>query len=101
MGYQQVLEACALRPDIEQMLGGSDLIQIGERGVTLSGGQRQRISLARAAYKDSSVIILDDPFSALDAGTGKLVFERLIASPTQAFFTTAGGLIGDTRVTFY
>jgi ABC-type multidrug transport system fused ATPase/permease subunit len=93
--YNAVLDACALRPDIEQ-LGGSDLIQIGERGVTLSGGQRQRISLARAAYKaaqsSSSCIILDDPFSALDAGTGKIVFERLIASP-QALLKNSAVLL--------
>ncbi|OEU11111.1 ATP-binding cassette transporter [Fragilariopsis cylindrus CCMP1102] len=93
--YNAVLDACALRPDIQQ-LGGSDLIQIGERGVTLSGGQRQRISLARAAYKaaqsSSSCIILDDPFSALDAGTGKIVFERLIASP-QALLKNSAVLL--------
>jgi ABC-type sulfate/molybdate transport systems ATPase subunit len=49
--------------------------------VTLSGGQRQRVSLARAAYVRASCVILDDPFSALDSGTGKQVFDRLIAAP--------------------
>ena len=79
--YDKVLDACALRPDLDQLGEAGDLTEIGERGVTLSGGQKQRVSLARAAYNaDASIFIMDDPFSALDAGTGKMVFERLIAS---------------------
>jgi ABC-type nitrate/sulfonate/bicarbonate transport system ATPase subunit len=37
--------------------------------------------LVRAAYTQSSLVILDNPFSALDSGTGKAVFEPLIALP--------------------
>jgi ATP-binding cassette subfamily B protein len=42
---------------------------LGERGITLSGGQRQRTSLSRGFLKDSSILILDDSVSAVDAVT--------------------------------
>ena len=39
---------------------------ISEQGKNISGGQMQRIGLARALYKDTPVLILDEPFSELD-----------------------------------
>jgi ATP-binding cassette subfamily B protein len=51
--------------------------RIGEQGLSLSGGQRQRLALARAVLGRPSVLVLDDPLSALDIHTEGLVEEAL------------------------
>lgn len=50
---------------------------VGERGVRLSGGQRQRIGIARALYKQVSMLIFDEATSALDSSTELEVMEAI------------------------
>ncbi|RZC74143.1 hypothetical protein C5167_049623 [Papaver somniferum] len=75
--YDRTIRACALTKDFELFQAG-DLTEIGERGINMSGGQKQRIQLARAAYQDADIYILDDPFSAVDAHTGSQLFEECL-----------------------
>jgi len=51
--------------------------QVGERGIRLSGGQRQRLGIARALYKQSSVLFFDEATSALDDATERAILETL------------------------
>ena len=75
----EALEASALINDINRFEKGLDT-KVGEKGVRVSGGQRQRIALARAIYSGSDILILDDPFSAVDIATEKEIIDHLKTS---------------------
>jgi ATP-binding cassette, subfamily B, bacterial len=58
---------------------------VSERGASLSGGEKQCIGIARAMLKDAPIVILDEPTSAMDAHTERLVMdgvERLLRGRT-------------------
>lgn len=60
------------------MLAGRDETEIGENGTNLSGGQKARIGLARALYTDRDIVLMDDPFSAVDATSKNRIFNQVI-----------------------
>jgi ABC-type transport system involved in cytochrome bd biosynthesis fused ATPase/permease subunit len=72
---RKAVKAAGLTGKGNNALGLQRLIR--ENGKKLSGGQRQRIAFARALYKDFDLLILDEPFSELDASSEKQMLEFL------------------------
>mgnify|MGYP000814599289 CR=1 FL=1 len=70
------LAAAALKEEVLAMEKGTETV-IGRGGTRLSGGQAQRLALARTLAHPRPVLILDDPFSALDRDTEDTVFADL------------------------
>lgn len=77
--FDEIIRACSLVQDLK-MLPQGDRTEIGEKGINLSGGQKARVSLARAAYSDTDIVLLDDPLSAVDAHVGKAILEQCLLS---------------------
>ena len=70
------LQQVALDGEVRAMEQGLDTV-IGPSGTRLSGGQAQRLALARTLAHPRPVLVLDDPFSALDRSTEDAVFANL------------------------
>ena len=72
----EYLRAVCMDKEVEAMEQGADTI-IGSEGIRLSGGQAQRIALARMLCHKKLVLVLDDPFSALDRNTEEQIYKKL------------------------
>lgn len=71
-----VLHDVCFDEDLKDMPDGIHTM-VGSSGVRLSGGQQARIALARALYRHSPLMILDDPFSSVDMKTEEAIIENL------------------------
>lgn len=74
-----VLKMVCFDEDLKSMEKGIETL-VGNGGVRLSGGQQARIALARTLYHKNKILILDDPFSAVDMKTEKNIIDNLRAN---------------------
>lgn len=72
------LNAACMKQEVAEMTDGKNTL-IGSGGAYLSGGQAKRLAFARTLCHDKPILILDDPFSALDKNTEQQAFVNLQA----------------------
>jgi ATP-binding cassette subfamily B multidrug efflux pump len=89
------IQVAGLEEDVHRFPDGPHT-QIGEQGVRVSGGQRQRIALARALAVRPGLLVLDDPFSAVDADT-----EARIISALRESFGPAAATENQATIIFF
>lgn len=83
-----VIKAASLDNLISSLPQGLDTL-VNEQGGNFSQGQLQRIAIARALLKDSTILLMDETTSALDADTEKRVLENImIANPAKICIVT-------------
>ena len=92
LAHQSVVQS-GLEEKLDSLEKGLDtqlLKVIYDDGIDLSGGQKQKLALARALYKNSPVVVLDEPTAALDAiAESKLYsdFDKLIGGKTSIYIS--------------
>lgn len=69
-----MIRVVCLEDEVKAMENGIHTL-VGTGGIRLSGGQAQRLALARTLYHKRPVLVLDDPFSALDKETEAQIFK--------------------------
>lgn len=92
--FEEALDAAEARTFLEKLPKGLDNYvnqwiehDDGTSGVDLSGGQWQRLALARNFYRNSPIIILDEPTSAIDALAESRIFKRLLKKKDKTIVT--------------
>lgn len=82
MQYKKIIEFCELQQDLDALSAKGDETEVGDNGTELSGGQQQRVAIARALYAPANVILMDDPFSALDDQVTNSIFNKAVKNLT-------------------
>ncbi|KAH8055854.1 ATPase [Aureococcus anophagefferens] len=76
--FAKAVNLAAFERDLELLPDGRDTV-VGERGTTLSGGQQHRLGVARAAYGDPRLLLLDALLAAVDAAVARRIFDGVKA----------------------
>lgn len=83
-----VLQQVELADFIKEQPKGIET-NVGERGIKISGGQRQRIGIARALYRNPSILVMDEATAALDNITERKIIKTLAKIKDKTFITIA------------
>jgi ATP-binding cassette subfamily B protein len=89
----RALDVAQLRSTLGVLPDGLDT-SLGERGINLSGGQKQRATIARALYRETPILVLDDSLSAVDTVT-----EEAILGGLKEFMADRTAIVVSHRVT--